>query len=119
MVGEHVAHAIARAIAPERDDHTLAIGLQCGDMPGDRLEHVAAGLGAFGGEIVSLPGADVDHCPLPRRHGERGDTRHRRSVEPLAPIHFAQIEVDPAAAACRAPRRRAARVPAAGRRNSP
>ena len=61
MVGEHVAHALARAFAPERDRHPLAGGLQRRDVLAHRLEHVGAGLGALGGEIMSGAGADIDH----------------------------------------------------------
>ena len=43
----------------------LPRGLQRLHMRGHRLEHVAAGLGALGREIVTLPRADVDHGPCP------------------------------------------------------
>ena len=55
VVGQHVAQALARALAPERDDDALAARLQRLHVLGHRLEHVAAGLGALGGEIAALP----------------------------------------------------------------
>ena len=54
VVGEHMAHALARAFAPQRDDDALARGLQRLHVLGHGLEHVAAGLGALGGEIAPL-----------------------------------------------------------------
>ena len=54
MVGEHVAHALARALAPQRDDHPLAGGLQGEDVPGHRIEDIGIGFGALGREIVPL-----------------------------------------------------------------
>ena len=66
VVGEHMAHALARALAPERDDDALAAACSACDVLGHRVEHVAAGLGALGGEIAPLPGADIDR-PAPAR----------------------------------------------------
>src|SRR5258705_4166266 len=93
-----MAHALAGALAPERDDDALAAGLQVGDVLGHGLEYVAAGLGALGGEIAALLRADVDDRPmtlplsLPVRHGERREPRQCRRVEPLAPVRFGEIE---------------------------
>ena len=55
VVGEHMAHALARAFAPQRDDDALARRLQRLHVLGHGLEHVAAGLGALGREIAALP----------------------------------------------------------------
>ena len=92
VVGEHMAHALARAFAPQRDDHALARGLQAHDMLRHRLEHVAAGLVALGGEIASRPGAGIDHRALALRHRKRGEPRQRRQGEPLAPLRLGQIK---------------------------
>ena len=92
VVGEHMAHALAGAFAPERDDDALAVRLQRRDVRRHRLEHVAAGLGPLGGEVVPLLGADVDRLPLPFRHGERREPRQRGGFEPFAPLGFAEIE---------------------------
>ena len=43
----------------------LARRLQRLHVPGHRLEHIAAGLGALGREIVALPRAGIDHRPCP------------------------------------------------------
>ena len=53
VVGQHVAHALARALAPQRDDDTLAVALQRLRMPGHRLEHIGLAVGALGREIVA------------------------------------------------------------------
>ena len=80
MVGEHVAHALARAFAPERDDDALARRLQREDVLGHGLENVAAGLGALGRKIVPLPRAGIDRPALPVGHRKRRQPRERRSV---------------------------------------
>ena len=92
VVGEHVAHALARAFAPQRDDDALAAGLQGRDVRGHRLEHVAAGFGSLGGKIMPLPRPDIDDRSLPFRHGERREPRQRGGLEPPAPLRFAEIE---------------------------
>ena len=60
MVGEHVAHALARALAPQRHADALAGGLQLLHMLGQRFEHIGARLGALGGKIAASPRADID-----------------------------------------------------------
>ena len=87
-----MAHALARAFAPERDHDSLAGGLDCPHVPAHGFEHVAAGLGALGGEIAPLLGARVDGRPLPFGHGERGQSRERDGLEPRAPFGLAQIK---------------------------
>src|SRR5262249_62137689 len=86
-----MAHALARAFAPERDDDSLAGCLECPDVPTHGFEHVAAGLGALGGEIAPLLGAGVDGRPLPFGPGERGQSRERDGLEPRAPFGLAQL----------------------------
>ena len=60
VVGEHVAHALARALAPQRDGDALAGACKRQHVPGHRLENIGVGLGALGGEIASLR-APIDH----------------------------------------------------------
>ncbi len=92
MVGEHVRHALAGAFAPKRDGYTLAIHLERGDVPGHGFEHVSPGLGALGGEIAPLLGANIDEMPLPLRLAERGQPRQRHGIKPRAPLGLRQIE---------------------------
>ena len=61
MIGEHVAHAVAGAVAPQREHDALAGRLQALDMGLHGFEHVGAGLGALRREISPLPGAGIDH----------------------------------------------------------
>ena len=93
VVGEHVAHALARALAPQCDQDALAVRLQRADVGGDGVVQIAVGLGAFGGEIASLPRADLDDGAVAAfRHGERRHTGERHGPEPLRPFGFAEIE---------------------------
>ena len=119
MLGEDVAHALAGAFAPQRDDDALTRRLQRIHVLGHGLEHVAAGLGALGREIVTLFGAGIDHLALLVRHRERRQARERGGVQPLAPLGLGQIEADPAAADDTADRRHAQPTPPPGRRGSP
>ncbi len=61
VLGQHVAHALTRAVAPQPDGDALAAGLQRLDVRGDRLEHVLARLAAFGGEVLAGMRRDIDH----------------------------------------------------------
>ena len=58
---------------------------------GHGLEHIGAGLGALGREIVPGARADIDHVAR-LRHREGRQPRQRRSVEPLFPFVFRQIK---------------------------
>ena len=92
MIGEHMAHALARALAPQRHHHALAGALQRADMPGHRLEHVASGLGALGREITSLSGTGIDHRPLPLGHRKRREPRQRRAGKPCGPFRLGEMK---------------------------
>jgi len=48
MIGEHMAHAIARAFAPQRDRNTLAGSLQRQNVGCYRLEHIRTRFGTLG-----------------------------------------------------------------------
>ncbi len=66
VVGQHVAHAIARAVAPQRDRDPLALALQRLRMLDHGVEHVGVLLGALGREVAAGARADIDHAlPLP------------------------------------------------------
>ena len=66
VFGEHMAHALARALAPQRDQGALAGRLPCADMLGHSLEHIGARGCAFGDEIPCGMRADGDdNFPLP------------------------------------------------------
>ncbi len=67
VVGEHMAHALARALAPHRDDDALAARLQRVDVLGHGIEDVGLGFGALGREVVPLPRAGIDHGRRPDR----------------------------------------------------
>ena len=91
VIGEHVAHAFARAFAPQRDGDALAGGLQRGDVATHRLEHIGVGLGALGGEVAALPRADVDHvCSI--GHGEGGEPRQRAGFQAFMPFTVGEVE---------------------------
>ena len=75
MLGQHVRHALARAVAPQRDQRALAGGLQRMDVLGHRLEHVGAGRGALGGEIVAGVRADLDDVSAVLRAAANGVSR--------------------------------------------
>ena len=82
MVGEHVAHAVTRAFAPQRDNDAVA-----GRLPGFHVrlhgfEYVAALLRALGREIASGPCRSVDHVGRTLGRGERREAHERPSREP-------------------------------------
>src|SRR5262247_1380825 len=87
-----MAHALAGAFAPERDGDALACRLQRKDVFGHRLEDVAARLGTFRREIVTLPAAGVDYAALLVRHREWREARERCGVQPFLPLGFREIE---------------------------
>src|SRR5262249_54782011 len=87
-----MAYALARPLAPKRDDDPLALRLERRDVADQRLEHVAAGLGPLDGKIAPLLGADVDERTLSFRYGERREPRQRGGFEPGTPLSFAEVE---------------------------
>src|SRR5689334_24195652 len=81
-----MAHAFARAFAPQCDQGALAGGLQRAYMLDRGFEHIGARRCAFGREIAPGMGADGDDIsPLPG--GERVRVRgyRPRSSIPLTP----------------------------------
>ena len=103
MLGQHVAHALPRAVAPQRDGDALAAGLQRLHVGGQRLEHVLVRLAAFGDEILAGARGDIDDSLLPAlprvrgsvRRGWRGERRHlrqRRPVESCAPFTLREVK---------------------------
>src|SRR5579883_2857967 len=86
-----MAHALARALTPERHRNALARSLQAKHMLGDRLEDVAARLVTLGSEIAPPLGADIDDRPLLGNRKGR-ETRARRLREMLVPLRLGEIE---------------------------
>ena len=91
VIGEHVAHALARALAPQCDRHPLARRLPRQHVFAHRLEHIGARLGALGCEVVAGARVDIDNVSG-WRHGELRQPRQRRGLKPLLPLRLAQIE---------------------------
>ena len=100
VIGEHMAHALARAFAPQRDDDALAGALQGEHVLGHRLEDVGVGLGALGGEIA--PGARADIDDVAASGTANGVSRASAGRPAARAIRFRRDRAAPAAAACRA-----------------
>ncbi len=92
VLGEHMRHALARAVAPQRDHRALAVGLQRVDVLGDGFEHIGAGNGALGGKIMAGMGAGLDGVGRAVRRGERRQPGERRSVEARVPFRLGEIK---------------------------
>ena len=88
MIGEDVAQALARALAPERNDDALARDLARLNMRAHGIEDVAFLLGAFGSEVASRAGAGVNQIGSPLRRSERRETHLRGSLQPRLPLSF-------------------------------
>ena len=104
VVGEHVAHAVARAVAPQREHDALAGRLQRFDMsPSPPRTHWRRAAVRSGAKLRPgrVPASRIDAAPFGRR--ERREAHQRRAVEPLAPFRHRRDRADPAAAACMAP----------------
>ena len=91
MVGQDVAHALARALAPQRHRHALAARLQRQHVFADRFEHIGARLGALGGKIAPGPRADIDHV-FGVRHRERRQLGKPLRLQAPAPLAFRHIK---------------------------
>ncbi len=93
VVEQHVLHALARALAPEGENHAFVRGFQRARVGHDRVEEIAVFVGALGGEGAPSFAAGVDHVArLGHREGreanERGICKPRfpffhREVKPL------------------------------------
>jgi hypothetical protein len=79
VVGKHVAHALARALAPQRDGDALAGALQRQHVLRHGLKDVAVGRGAFGSKVVAGFGADIDRACI--GHGEGRQLGQCRTIE--------------------------------------
>ena len=91
VIEQHVAHALARALAPQCDDHPLAGRLEGMDVRAHRVEHIAARFGPFGREVAALACGDVDDVAA-IRHRERRHPGKRPLVEPRAPFGIREVE---------------------------
>src|SRR6516164_3987694 len=97
-----MAHAFARAFAPQRDYRALAGRLQRADMLDHGFENIGAGGCAFAREIASRMGVDRDDVVARLQglraarllfwRGEWSELREERSVEPLPPFTFGEIK---------------------------
>ena len=108
MVGEHMAHALARAFTPERDDDALAGSLQRVNMARHGFEYIAARLGALGSKAVALPDADIDDGALLFGDREWCQACQCGGIEPLSQFTFVQVEPIGTQTACKAGRSRVA-----------
>src|SRR6266446_10683865 len=70
VIPQHAVHAVARALAPQRDHHLLAASLQCPDMCDHGFEHVDGSVSALRREIASLSGPGIDHIRAAVGHCE-------------------------------------------------
>src|SRR5260370_30357542 len=87
-----MAHAVTRAVAPQRKNHALAGRLQRIHVGPDGIEHIGVRLGPLGCEIAALPRAGVDHRRCTFRRRKRRQTDELDGVEPLAPFGLAEVE---------------------------
>ena len=92
MLGEHVAQALARAVAPAGDDDVQTARAQRLHMRDRGVEHVGALVLPLGGEVASGMAAAIDGVNGVGRRFERGQPRERLSGEALLPLVFAHIE---------------------------
>ena len=92
VIPQHAAHAVARAFAPQRDHHLLALGLQRADMRDHRFEHVDGAIGALRREIASLPRAGIDHVVAALGNRKRRQPCQRGLIQPFGPFVLGQIE---------------------------
>jgi len=93
--------SLARALAPQRDRHPLAGGLQGGAVLAHRLEHIGAGLGAFGAKL--WPARAPTSINLTRlRHPRTGVSRASAEARAAASIPSRSGKAAPAATAYRA-----------------
>ena len=92
MVGEHGAETVARALAPAGDDDALAGRPQGIDVIAHGLEHVAAGLAAFGGEGAALTPAERKRLRSGQvvRLLEGGELNGAHAVQCGVPLVFVQ-----------------------------
>ena len=118
VIPQHAAHAVARAFAPQRDHHLLALGLQRADMRDDGFEHVDGGVCALRREVAARPRAGIDHAGAAFGHRERRQPRQRGFDRDAWSIRLRSDRAGPAATACRSRRRRDAPSPRAAPRNN-
>ena len=92
MLGEHMAQALARAVAPAGDDDIQALRPQSLNVRDRGVEDVGALVLPLGGEISSGPSAAIDRVGGVGRRLERSEPRQRLRREPLLPLVFAHVE---------------------------
>ena len=88
VVGQHVAHALARALAPQRDRDALARRLQRLHVLDDGVEHVGVLLGALGREVAAVPRADIDDALAPHPAPQTASAAPAPRPRAAPPIRF-------------------------------
>jgi hypothetical protein len=91
VILEHARHAVARTLAPQRDDDLLADALQFADMRDDFLEDVDRGVGALGREVAPGPRPGVDHASNVVWHRKRCQSRQRDIAQRVIPFILRQV----------------------------
>jgi hypothetical protein len=92
MVAQDAFQALARAFAPGRQHHPLALPAQAFRMLAHRLVDIDARL-ALGGEIAALPAAGRDDAgSAPLGHFERRHEENRPRIEARCPFLRCRIE---------------------------
>ena len=101
VLGEHVAEALARAVAPAGDDDAEGpLSRKRPDVRDRRVEHVDVLVVPLGSEIAPDPAAAVDDVRArPARPRTASAARAAPAVEPLAQFVGARDRADPASAA--------------------
>ena len=92
MLGEHVAEAFARAVAPAGDDDVQAPRAQRPRMRDRGVEHIGVLALPLGREIAAGPSAAVDGVARAGRRLEGREAREGLSGQPLLPLVLAHIE---------------------------
>ena len=80
MLGQHVLHALARALAPQRDDDALARGLQRLHVLAHRVEHAGGILGALGAKSCGPARAPTSTIAPPSSGTANGVSRASAAV---------------------------------------
>ena len=115
VVGQHMAQALARAFAPQRDDDALRCACSAWICATHALEDIDGAIGRARREVAALPRAESIDRAGALRGSANGVSRASGTRRPgAAPFGRRSDRAGRAAAACRARRRRAS--PCASRR---
>ena len=92
MVPQHARHAIARTLAPQRNDDFLPRGLQRLNVGYDGFENVDGGVRPLGREIPPLPRAGIDDIDGLVGHRKRRQPHQHVFTDALRPFVRRQIK---------------------------